>query len=82
MYYKELQMTEQFSLRLSKETKEKLQELAISTGRTKSYLAQDAIKKYLEHEAWQIQTIKEGINDVENNDVISVEEVKRNWGIE
>lgn len=74
--------TEQFSLRLSKETKAELEELAKATGRSKAYLAQDAIKKYLEIEAWQIRAIQEGLKDVEAGRVVPEEEVKRMWGIE
>ena len=74
--------SEQLSLRLSKETKQKLEELAQATGRTKAYLAQDAIERYLELESWQITAIQEGIKAVDNNDVVSIDDIKKNWGIE
>ena len=44
--------SEQFSLRLPKETKSRLEELAHATGRTKAFLAIDAIEKYLDIETW------------------------------
>ena len=74
--------TEQFSLRLSKETKAELEELAKATGRSKAFLAQDAIRKYLEIEAWQIRAIQEGIKSAERGELVPEEEVKREWGIE
>ncbi|HCB10725.1 MAG TPA: CopG family transcriptional regulator [Cyanobacteria bacterium UBA11991] len=74
-------MAEQFSLRLPKGTKERLQQLANATGRTKAFLAQDAIEKYLELEAWQIQAIQDGIKSVDNGQVVSYEDIKHEWGI-
>ena len=61
--------SEQFSLRISKDTKSRLEELSKATGRTKSCLAIDAIEKYLETEAW-------------HGDVLSLGEVKKIWDID
>ncbi len=72
-------MTEQFSLRLPKGTKERLQELANATGRTKAFLAQEAIERYLELESWQIQAIKEGLKAVDEGKVVSVKNIKEEW---
>ncbi len=74
--------SDQFSLRLPKDTKNRLEELAKATGRTKAYLAIDAIEKYLDMEAWQIAAIQQGLRDVENNETVSIEDVKKDWGIE
>ena len=74
-------MSEQFSLRLAKGTKEKLQRLADATGRTKTFLAQDAIEKYLELESWQINAIQEGLKDVDNQNTIPIESIKKEWDI-
>ena len=73
--------SEQFSLRLPRETKSKLEELAKATGRTKAYLALDAIEKYLHIEAWQIDAIQDGIKNIDNNESVSIEDVKKDWGI-
>lgn len=73
--------SEQFSLRLPKETKFKLEELAQATGRTKAYLAIDAIERYLDIEAWQICAIQQGIKDIDNGDYSSLEDIKKEWGI-
>ncbi len=74
--------SEQFSLRLSKDTKCRLEELAKATGRTKAYLAIDAIEKYLDMEAWQISAIQQGIKDIDENNYVSIDDVKKDWGIE
>ena len=75
-------MAEQFSLRLPKSTKEKLQQLADATGRTKAFLAQDAIERYLELESWQIRAIQDGIKAVDGGNVISLSEIKKEWELE
>jgi len=75
-------MAEQFSLRLPKGMKDRLQELADATGRTKAFLAQDAIEKYLELESWQIQAIQEGIKAADEGNVVPLENIKEEWGLE
>ena len=72
-------MAEQFSLRLPKGTKERLQELADATGRTKAFLAQDAIERYLELESWQIKAIQEGLKAVDEGKIVSFENIKEEW---
>jgi len=74
-------MAEQFSLRLPKGTKDRLQELADATGRTKAFLAQDAIERYLELESWQIQAIQEGVKAVDDGKIVSYKEIKEEWGL-
>ena len=74
--------SEQFSLRLSKKTKDMLQKLADATGRTKAFLAQDAIERYLEIESWQIKSIQDGIKNVNEGNVVTLEDIKQEWGIE
>ena len=74
-------MAEQFSLRLPKGTKDRLQELADATGRTKAFLAQDAIERYLELESWQIQAIQEGVKAVDDGKIVSYENIKQEWGL-
>lgn len=74
--------SDQFSLRLPKETKSRLEELAQATGRTKAFLALDAIEKYLDIEAWQISAIQQGIKDIDSGDTISIDSVKKDWDIE
>jgi len=74
--------SEQFSLRIPAETKNRLEELAQATGRTKAFLALDAIEKYLEVEAWQIRAIQQGIKDIDNNEFVSIDEIQKEWNIE
>lgn len=51
------------SVRLPSNQKRRLQRLAKATERSSSWLAQDAIRMYLEMSEWQIEAIKEGLAD-------------------
>jgi RHH-type rel operon transcriptional repressor/antitoxin RelB len=49
------------TLRLSKELKDKLDRLAESTRRSRSYLAAEAITEYVDANAWQIEEIGKAV---------------------
>ena len=49
------------TVRLSKELKTKLERLAASTRRSKSYLAAEAIAEYVELNAWQVEEIGKAV---------------------
>ena len=49
------------SIRIPPETRDQLEELSDATGRTKSFLAAQAIESYLETQAWQIKSIKKAV---------------------
>ncbi len=56
-----MSQSEVVTVRLAPELKAKLDALAISTKRSKSWLAAEAIAQYLEQEAWQIERIEEAV---------------------
>ena len=58
------------TLRVSNKTKTKLNKLAEATQRSKSYLAAEAIERYLEVEAWQIKEIKQAVKEADNGDLL------------
>lgn len=75
------------SMRLPDELSNQLDTLAAATGRTKSFLAGQAIRDYLERESWQVAEITQAINEADAGDFASDEEVsaisakwKRNAG--
>lgn len=45
------------SIRISHETRYQLDKLSDATGRTKSFLAAEAIENYVELQAWQVKAI-------------------------
>ena len=50
--------TETFSVRLDRSAKMRLQKLAESTGRSRAFLAAEAIHEYLDVNEWQVEGIK------------------------
>ncbi len=54
------------SVRVSPEIRDELEELADATGRTKSFLAAEAISSYLVTQAWQIKAIEKAIQKADS----------------
>ncbi len=50
------------TVRMTQETKNKLNQLAEATNRTKSYLLDQAINDYLSNHEWQILETKKAVN--------------------
>lgn len=63
------------SVRLPDELTGQLDALAVATGRTKSFLAGQAIRDFLDREAWQIAEIQQAISEAEAGDFASDTEV-------
>jgi predicted transcriptional regulator len=53
-----------------------LANLARATGRSKSFLAIDALREYLSREAWQIAEIQRAVAEADAGDFASEDEVK------
>ena len=51
------------TLRVSAKTKSQREKLAAATNRSKSFLASEALERYLELEAWQIKEIKQALKE-------------------
>jgi RHH-type transcriptional regulator, rel operon repressor / antitoxin RelB len=78
-------MTETLSIRIDSKTKDKLDQLAVRSKRTKSFLAAEAIAAYVETETWQLSEIQAGIQDLDGGKYVSHEKVAswmRSWGTE
>ena len=72
------------SVRLPDEVEQQLGQLAPSTGRTKSWLANQAIKDYLAREAWQITEVEAALREADAGDFVSEKEMMakfNRWGI-
>ena len=65
------------TLRVTDDIKEQLEKLAQSTGRTKSYLAVEAIRAYLQQEAWQVAEIRQAIQEADLGDFADESEIRR-----
>jgi len=75
------------SMRLPDELTNQLDVLATATGRSKSFLAGQAIRDFIERESWQISEITQAISEADNGDFATEDELnsvsakwKRNAG--
>jgi len=60
--------TSVLTVRIPEETKAKLDKLAQATHRSKSFLAEEAIARYIDLEAWQIGEIEQAIQEADQGD--------------
>lgn len=54
------------SIRVPEEIGEQLKKLAESTGRTRSFLALDALRRYLAQEEWQVHAVRTAVERADN----------------
>lgn len=76
-------MSEIMTIRVDGKTKSRLEKLAKATERTKSYLAAEAIRAYVDLNEWQIGEIKAALKEADAGDFASdaeVRRVRRKWG--
>lgn len=64
------------NVRLPFELASQLEALAKATDKTKSFLAVEALRDYLEVQAWQIAEIKAGIAEADRGEFATDEEVQ------
>ena len=67
------------TVRVDAELKSKLEALARSTKRSKSYLAAEAIAAYVALNEWQIAEIEAGIADLETGRIVSGQEARKRY---
>jgi RHH-type transcriptional regulator, rel operon repressor / antitoxin RelB len=60
--------TTTITVRLDTALKQRLEDLATSTQRSKSWLAAEAIAAYVEQESWQIQQIEAAVQQADSSD--------------
>ena len=67
--------TATLTLRVPVDVKDQLEKLAHATHRSKSYLAGEAIRHYLDLEAWQVGEIQLALKEADAGDFASAEEI-------
>jgi RHH-type rel operon transcriptional repressor/antitoxin RelB len=75
-------MSEVMTIRVDRKTKTRLEKLAKAMERTKSYVAAEAIRAYVELNEWQITEIKAALKEADASDFASekdVHAVMRKW---
>jgi RHH-type transcriptional regulator, rel operon repressor / antitoxin RelB len=70
-------MSEVMTIRVDRKTKGRLEKLARAMERSKSYLAAEAIRAYVELNEWQIAEIKAALKEADAGDFASDKEVDR-----
>ncbi|MDZ7661966.1 CopG family ribbon-helix-helix protein [Thiohalophilus sp.] len=64
------------TIRLDAELKSRLDKLAEATHRSKSYLASEAVRDFIELNEWQIRETEAAINEADAGDFAIDEEVR------
>jgi predicted transcriptional regulator len=70
--------TDTFSVRLDQKAKARLHKLAKSTGRSRSFLAAEAIVAYLDTNEWQVAGINKALSSLDRGKGVAHERV-REW---
>jgi RHH-type rel operon transcriptional repressor/antitoxin RelB len=65
-----------FTVRVEPGVKKRLERLAKSTGRTRSFLAAEALNEYLDANEWQVAGVKQAIASLDRGEGVSHHEVK------
>ncbi len=76
-------MSSTFTVRVDTAVKKRLEKLAKSTGRSRSYLAAEAIGEFVDINEWQIAGIKRAMVSLDRGEGIAHEQVEqwvRSWG--
>jgi predicted transcriptional regulator len=63
-------------VRVDSAAKKRLERLAKSTGRSRSFLAAEAINEYLDVNEWQVAGVKRAIASLDGGDGVPHEQVK------
>jgi predicted transcriptional regulator len=68
-------MSVTMTIRLDDEVKDRLERLAESTQRSKSFLAAEAIRDFVENNEWQIAEIRTALREADAEDFATEKEV-------
>ncbi len=75
------------SVRIAPESRDQLEELANATGRSKSFLAAEAIEFYLSMHSWQVKAIEKSVKKADSKKAKFIQHEKvadwlNSWGSE
>ncbi|MGK2927407.1 MAG: CopG family ribbon-helix-helix protein [Lysobacterales bacterium] len=77
-------MSTTMTIRLEPELKYRLDQLAKITDRSKSYLAAEAIREFIELNEWQLREIEQAVKEADREEFASEQALKqvwRKWGV-
>ena len=81
---KSMSQSSTMTIRLDADLKIRLDKLADATHRSKSYLAAEAVREYIELNEWQLQEIQAAVTEADAGDFASEESVNAvfgKWGV-
>ncbi|MFZ1986488.1 MAG: ribbon-helix-helix protein, CopG family [Desulfatitalea sp.] len=73
------------SVRIDETTIERIDGLASTLNRSRSWVVKQAIARFLEYEEWFVQEVQEGLKEVERGEVATPTQVKarfKKWGVD
>ena len=73
------EVREPVSFRFKKSINDKLNALSESTGRSKTFLAEEALETYCDLQSWQVEAIQEGIRAADAGELTPHKTVKAKW---
>ena len=77
-------MSTTLTIRLKSDLKDRLDDLANVTNRSKSFLAAEAIQEFVDLNEWQLQEIKTALAEADAGDFASAKELRktlRKWDV-
>jgi len=77
-------MSTTMTVRIDEDIKFRLEKLSDATNRTKSFLAAEAIKDFIEHNEWQLKEIEDALSEADAGDFASersVQHTLEKWGV-
>jgi predicted transcriptional regulator len=77
-------MSTTMTIRLEPDVKERLDRLAAATDRSKSFLAAEAVRAYVENNEWQIEEVRAALEEANAEDFATDKEVAklaRKWKV-
>ena len=78
-------MSTTMTIRLEPALKQRLDQLAKATHRSKSFLAAEALRDFVELNEWQIQEIQSALKEADSRDFASNQAVTKTlnkWGVD
>jgi RHH-type rel operon transcriptional repressor/antitoxin RelB len=65
-----------FTVRVETAVKKRLEKLAKSTGRSRSFLAAEALSEYLDVNEWQVAGVRKAMDSLDRGESVPHEQVK------
>ncbi len=70
-------MSSVLTVRVTDEMKDQMDALAGATGRSRSWIAAEAIRQYVVNEGWQVAEIRQALVEADAGDFVEDEEMER-----